>query len=304
MSCEAKPALDYVLGVSLCLAGALSYFPQYYSLIKSKQAKGISELSLFVLNIGSVCLVLNSLILNWYKFDCFSVCGFWLCSANLLPFFQILVGWIMVLPLYMIFLRFKIKEKKLAFINDPDQRHWLWYFGYATTYWIFIVIVLIVSLVEKYGGGGGTSSDNAAFFGIFARTLGIISAVASCLVWIPQIIKLIISRNQGSLSLVMFIVQTPGNLVIILFQAVLYQQNWSTWISYVILCAEQLVIAIMLIVFKCQRLSGSSNDAELTTPSGADEEFSLVIDEEEAIEIYTTLTDSGSSGNSSDTDYP
>jgi uncharacterized protein with PQ loop repeat len=288
MSCEAKPAIDYVLGVSLCLAGALSYFPQYYSLIKSKQAKGISELSLFVLNIGSVCLVLNSLILNWYKFECFNVCGFWLCSANLLPFFQILVGWVMVLPLYMIFLRFKIKAKRLAFINDPDQRHWLWYFGYATTYWVFIVIVLIVSLVEKYGTSN--DSDSTVFFGIFARTLGVMSAVASCLVWIPQIIKLIMSRNQGSLSLVMFIIQTPGNLVIVMFQAVLYQQNWSTWISYVVLCAEQLIIVIMLIVFKCQQ-----RRAEAAEDGGMGEEFSFMIDGEEAIEIYTALTDSSSS---------
>ena len=76
--------------------------------------------------------------------------------------------------------------------------------------------------------------------------------MCSCIVWIPQIVKLIRTRNQGSLSLAMFLVQAPGNLIIIIFQAVLSHQDWSTWISYLVMFIEQGTIVVILIVLKCK----------------------------------------------------
>lgn len=247
--CVSKAAVDQILGALLCVAGACTYVPQYISLIKSKQSKGISELSLFVLNIGTVALLLNVIILNWSRFACYYSCDFWVCTAYLLPLIQIGVGWLMVLPLYIIFLRFKIGSKRLAFREDPEQKHWLWYFGYAVTYFLFTLIVMMISVIEEWTR---TPVESAKFFAIFGRILGVTSAITSCIVWIPQIVKLIQTKNQGSLSLVMFILQTPGSIVIIIFQAVLFEQNWSTWISYVVLFVQQLTIVIILIVYKCR----------------------------------------------------
>ena len=207
----------------------------YYSLIKSKQNKGISETSLLLLNIGSACLAANSFILNWWRFTCYEYCGFWLCTANLLSMIQITVGWIMVCPLYLIFVRYKIKNSDRKIIYD---------IGYVSIYILFVLIMIIVGLVEKL-----EAYDSRTFFVISAKILGVVSAICSCIVWIPQIVKLIRSKEQGNLSLLMFIMQTPGNAIIIAFQ-ILYDQNWSTWVVYAVTLVEQSIIVIILLVYK------------------------------------------------------
>ena len=236
-TCQGQPAFSYVLGIILCVGGMLSYFPQYYTLVKTKQHRGISELSLLLLNIGSACLAANSFILNWWKFDCYNHCGFWLCSANLLSMLQITVGWIMVCPLYLIFIRYKIKNSERRLIYD---------IGYVSIYILFVLIMVIVGLAEKLSAG-----DSRTFFIISAKVLGIVSAICSCIVWLPQIIKLIRTGKQGNLSLLMFIMQTPGNAIIIIFQ-ILYHQNWTTWFSYVITLVEQGTIVSILLILKCR----------------------------------------------------
>ncbi len=236
-TCQGEPLFSYILGIVLCIGGMVSYFPQYYSLVKTKQHKGISEVSLLLLNIGSACLAANSFILNWWKFGCYQHCNFWLCSANLLSMFQIMVGWIMVFPLYLIFTRYKMKNSERRMIYD---------IGYISIYVLFVLIMVIVGLAEKLSPG-----DSREFFNISAKVLGIISAICSCIVWLPQIIKLIRTKKQGNLSLLMFIMQTPGNAVIIIFQ-ILYRQNWTTWFAYVITLAEQGIIVVILLVFKCR----------------------------------------------------
>lgn len=234
-NCTAEPLYTYILTLCLCLAGLLSYIPQYYSMIKSGQATGISETSLLLLNIGSACLAANSFILNYWKFECYNRCSALLCTGNLLPMFQIFIGWITVLPLYIIFLRFKIRDSKNRLVYD---------IMYGIIYAIFIFIMVIVGITEE-----NLSSDSRLFFRISAEVLGIISAICSACVWIPQIYQLLKTKEQGSLSLLMFILQTPGNIMIIIAQ-ILYRQSWTTWITYLVIFIEQSIIVVILIVLK------------------------------------------------------
>lgn len=231
--CEHTSIPITILGYLLCIGGVVSYIPQYINLITTKQHKGISELSLLLLNAGCASLAANALILNWYKFECYTHCSFWLCTNDLLSMYQIILGWLVVFPLYLLFVRYKIKNSERKIINDII---------YIGIYIIFILVMVIVGLVEKI------SQDNTKFFIITAKILGVLSAIFSSIVWIPQIIKLLKTKQQGNLSLLMFIMQTPGNAVIILFQ-LLYNQDWTTWISYLITLIEQTTIVIILIVF-------------------------------------------------------
>jgi uncharacterized protein with PQ loop repeat len=48
--------------ISICFAGCVSYIPQYYSLIKSEQIKGISEISLLIMNVAGATLTANAFI--------------------------------------------------------------------------------------------------------------------------------------------------------------------------------------------------------------------------------------------------
>ena len=92
-------------------------------------------------------------------------------------------------------------------------------------------------------------STNA--FDIVAKVFGIFAAILSPMVWLPQIVKLIKTKDAGSLSLVMFLLQTPGNGVIITLQ-ILYAQNWSTWITYIFILVEQLIIVFLILYYRYQ----------------------------------------------------
>lgn len=155
-------------------------------------------MSLLILNIGSATLSANSFLLNYWKFTCYDNCTFLLCTANLLPMLQIFVGWVAVLPLYLIFVRFKIQTSKKRVLSD---------IRFLLTYLIFVFVMLVFGLVEKIFFG-----NNTIFFHIAAITLGLISAVCSCFVWLPQIIKLIRTNEGGFLSLLMFCLQSPVTL--------------------------------------------------------------------------------------------
>lgn len=235
--CTIDSVLGYIVGPLLCIGSIVSYVPQCYIIVKTKTIKGINEFSIILLGVGNFCLTLNSLILNWGKWNCFRKCGFWLCMAHLLPFYQILVGWIMVFVFYIVFMKYKIKNTENKLIGA---------LFYSLLYLGFIAIVVTIAVGEKIANRG---PPQIAFFQVFAQILGYASAVCSAIVWIPQIYTLILTKKSGNLSPIMFALQTPGNMVIIIFQAVLYRQPVSTWITYVITCIEQLIILGLIIAY-------------------------------------------------------
>ena len=216
--------IGLILGPIICLGSVLSYVPQFYNIIKYESVEGISEMCLVLMNIGLMCLTMNSLIFSWKYFSPFQ-------PINLLPFIQIALSWVMVLIYYIIFITFKFRKKK--------EERLLYGLHYVVTYLLFSIFVIALSLGEKIQG-------HDSFFTIFATILGYTSAVLNCLVFLPQIYKIYKNKSRGNISVIMYILQTPGNLVIIIFQAVVYQSALSTWITYVVVLVEQLIILIMM----------------------------------------------------------
>lgn len=242
--------VGYVLGPLLCIGSVCTYIPQYYLIIKSKSVEGINEFSWIILNIGNFCLSLNSIILNWSKWSCFGKCNFWLCMAHLLPFYQILIGWVMVFIFYMLFMKYKIKntENKL--------------FGvifYCSLYIGFIAIAIAIAVGEKVGNSG---PQQIAFFNGFAQFLGYTSAACNVAALLPQIYTLLKTKKFGNLSPIMYALQIPGNIITIVFQAVLFAQPVSTWITYVISCLEQTVVLVLIIIFYCKHRRENRNEFE------------------------------------------
>ncbi len=234
-SCETEPIFGYILGISVCIGIVVSYIPQYYSLIKSKQTKGISEYSLLLLNLSSLFLTANSFILNFQTFRCYFHCSWWLCTLNLLSFIQIAIAWLSVVPLYVVFLQYLIQESK----EKP-----LIVLKYGIMYLIISLILILGVLITDT-----ILIDKISFEKTIAQTLGIISAILSGGIWIPQIIELLKIQEQGSLSLVMFFIQTPGTVVQIFLQ-IIDHQDWTTWIAYAVTFVEQVIIIVILIIFK------------------------------------------------------
>lgn len=229
--------IGLILGPLICLGSILSYVPQFYNIIKYESVEGISELCLVLMNIGLTCLTMNSLIFSWKYFSPFQ-------PINLLPFLQIALSWLMVLIYYIIFITFKFKTSTLNTIKAERKKEKRLLYGlhYAATYLIFTIFVIALALGEKLQG-------HSSFFALFANILGYTSAVLNCLVFLPQIHKIYKNKSKGNVSVIMYLLQTPGNLIIIIFQAVVYHAPLSTWITYVVVLVEQLIILLMMIYY-------------------------------------------------------
>ena len=219
---------NIICGVFISIGSVCSYIPQFYKIVKHKSVENISEPSLLIMNIGMMCLTMNSMIFNWKYFFCSNI----ECFSNLLPFGTIAISWLMVLIYYIIFITYKFKNLEKRLISG---------LSYIFTYIIFSLLVIALALGEKM-------KHNTNFFIIYANILGISSAVANGCVYIPQIYILLKNKSNGNISMLMYIFQTPGNILNIIFQ-IIYHAPISTWITYLICLIQQGIILILMIYF-------------------------------------------------------
>ena len=227
--------LQIVFGLCLTVGGVLTYIPQFYTIIKNKSVSGISELSLILMNIGMFALSTNLIIISWNSFFCspFNT----KCFSDLIPFINVVASWLMTLIYYIIFITYKMKNREKRIISGLN---------YMITYILFIILIIVLSLTEKV-------AHNDKFFEIYEKVLGILSAILNGLVYIPQIYSLMKNKHSGNISILMYALQTPGNLLLICFQCFLYQMPVSSWLTYLIILCEQSVILMLLIIFYCKK---------------------------------------------------
>jgi uncharacterized protein with PQ loop repeat len=218
--------IGIILGIGISIGSIATYIPQFYIIMKNRSIEGISEASLIVMNIGMMCLSMNSLIYSWKYFFCN-------CLYDLLPFITIVISWIVVLFYYIIFLIYKLKDYSKLF--SPTL-------SYAISYLFFVSLIIVLALTEKI-------KDHTNFLILYADILGIASSVANGLAYIPQIYILLKTRSNGNLSLLMYIFQTLGGVVILFFQIIIFRSPITTWITYVVVLAEQAVILILMCIF-------------------------------------------------------
>ncbi len=288
-NCVTYNTATYIVGTLICIGAIVGYIPQLVSLVKAKSGKGISEFSVFLLCLSLATLSLNIFILNWFKWSCFVDCSnSGICFLNLLNVFQVVISWLMATIVYVLFIRFRCSFSNSnetenidnhIFINErgderddergderDDERddyervnlknlemtqiipQWLLDWSLFGTYIGFVLIVIIISILERTVYEHQASNT---FFIAFAYILGVVSSGASFIVWIPQIWHLIKYKKREGLSLTMFLIQAPGSVIVVIFQAVIYQQAIITWMPYAINALEQFVVALLLIWLKC-----------------------------------------------------
>jgi uncharacterized protein with PQ loop repeat len=137
-----------------------------------------------------------------------------------------------------------------TFFDDDDEVIRIFDWLLAATYVIFIILLLIFIGVEKKTG-------SQTFFDRFAMAMGVINAILTGCVWIPQIISLIRTKSTEGVSIIMFILQAPGSAVIVIFQAFIYKQAVSTWIGYAVSSAEQFIILGIVLWIKIKHRNSS-----------------------------------------------
>jgi len=233
-----KPGADYALGIFLCLAVFLSYLFQHVAIIRARSAAGISWLMTLFANISTGSNTLNAVFEQWDSIRCCSAgFSFLECNAYLLSIYQISVGFVNCFILYILLLIFYPSGGE----NDRANfvRAFLGFLGFL------IFIVLIGSVV----GAVFVVVDRDWLY-TYAFYLGILSSVSNAVQWIPQIYKTFRAKDPGNLSLLLLLLQAPGSVLVVVFQGVLYRENVSTWLSFVVSGVMQFTLLVMCIIFK------------------------------------------------------
>jgi len=83
----------------------------------------------------------------------------------------------------------------------------------------------------------------------YARVLGISASILVIIHWSPQIWTTFNLKSPGTLSILMLVLQMPGSLVVVFFQAVLNKADWTTWTPYLLTAVQQLILLILCLVY-------------------------------------------------------
>jgi len=253
-----KPWYAYTIGIALIFGVLISYIPQHVAIIRSKTSQGISWITIFLANVATCCNVVNAILEQWDNIACCGELGVLKCNATLLSVYQIGTGWINSSILFILVLAFFPKDPPGEMANKKNKIR-------GVIGW-FVYIILFVLIVPSAGGTllaliGPDSKELHSY----AFSLGIIATVSNVIQYTPQIIKTLLEKDIGSLSILMLLLQAPGSFLVVVFQGIMYKESVSTWLPFFITGVQQVILLIICIVFevrKRKRLAKERIDSE------------------------------------------
>jgi len=297
--CEYKEKhwFAYALGIFLICGVFVSWGSQHMAIIRRKSSKGISWMTMLLANISTSCNTINVILEDFdTTIRCCGIFGSVHCNEQLLSTYQIASGWVnsifvFFLILYYFPVEFTIEEQivnvtAVTPLNSSDTSVSTYDETFekskiimkptnqvskrrATISFIMYILICLflfpaigVLLYAKYGGASNSVTLSFAF------ALGIIATVANVLQYTPQIIKTLIEKEVGSLSIVMLLLQAPGSFMVVVFQLFFYHENVSTWLPFFITGIQQIILLVICIVFEIRnrRRKPSEEKEPLLTP--------------------------------------
>jgi uncharacterized protein with PQ loop repeat len=82
-----------------------------------------------------------------------------------------------------------------------------------------------------------------------AGVCGLVSTITGTIQFVPQIATTLMTRNFGSLSITMLLMQCPGSFVFVYSLMTQPGTNWTSWISFLVCGIFQFLLICMYVVF-------------------------------------------------------
>ena len=258
-----KEGIWIAIGGCIFLGTLISMIPQTVVLVKNKSNYGLNPFMVFMNNLCSILLTVNTVTLHFADFVGLNQYSFFRALPTLFTFFNNFLLWFGYLPvvlLTIIFFDVVIREKRKGKEIKVER-----YEVYGLDILLSALTVIFFMIYVIVGYKNGFSSSNTLNYG---KTLGIICSVFNILLWLPQIITTCKLRDNGSLSLVYLGIQAPGGLINTCFLVFGQHENWTTWLPIFASCCQQLLLLIICIVFKLRKRSlvKKINDEALLSP--------------------------------------
>ena len=258
-----KEGIWIAIGACIFLGTLISMIPQTIVLVKNKSNYGLNPFMVFMNNLCSILLTVNTVTLHFADFVGLNQYSFFHALPTLFTFFNNFLLWFGYVPVVILTIIFfdivpreKRKEKQIK-IEKFEV--------YGLDILLISVSVISFMIYVIIGSEDGYSSNNTLNYG---KILGIICSVFNILLWLPQIITTCKLKDNGSLSLVYLGIQAPGGLINTCFLVFGQHENWTTWLPIFASCCQQLLLLTICIVFKLRnrKLNMKINDESLLSP--------------------------------------
>jgi uncharacterized protein with PQ loop repeat len=288
-------AANLTFGILIILGTIISFLPQYYKIIKNRSVTGISHWTQGLNNMSAFCAFFGSFMLDYYLFKC---CKHGHCGNILLPMIQLLFSWVCPLINYVIYIRyFKSNNTKYSYKV----------YGFFSFYIvIFLVCATLTSvvLVARW-----SSWEKHAI--LFGRLLNITSVCITAFVWLPQIIDIYRNKKVGSLSLISLAIQSPGSLIVFIYQFVANKSSWYIGLPYLVTALLQAGTLVMGYIYEKkyklyhQLPSGNLYDSDTDSTTSNDNDPNIPINPiiNDTFSIHNYYTDDISVNTDTITNY-
>lgn len=239
---EAARPINVAIGFILVTGTAVSIIPAHVKIWSKSSCEGVSQATIFLTNAAYTCLAWNMMMLKFPQIESCRL-NWWLCQANLLAFYQVLVQWLLFFPLYAWCTHF----------GEEGQKRW---FRKA---WLAQVGMLLC------GTGGlllwSLLSDCSWTIRLVASGLGYISAFLNGVRQIPQIRTSLSVKGSGSISYTFYGLMGLGGILNLYFQIESSRERLTTVLSTAVGCAMILVVLVLCAYYDCRAACSRSEDS-------------------------------------------
>lgn len=212
--------MDVLVGAFLILGAAAANGSQIYVMIRNRSCHGVSSLSFWLSWFSSLLLTYNILLIQWDK---------WIVTEN----DQSLIEWT----------RHSVAIGQVATgcIWSATVLGVIVIFQKRIINKVAICVGLLLSVPLTCAAGVIVWKDmNAARE--FGHWCGYISLPITAVVWLPQIVVTVITRDISSLSSLLICTHVFGSMLVLFYQVVLEEEHWTTWASEAVAFAEHVLL--------------------------------------------------------------
>jgi len=191
------------------------------------------------------------------------------CTANLLPVLQLAAPWLCTYIIFVLLGKY-CKNISVSATNDtsgqipialpptqPSRMDVIVEILFMNNDYVIPLLILTsfftvssaalgVGLVFRYGYTANAVTT-------FANVYGVVALVLLVIQYIPQIYVTHKMKEAGSLSVITLLLQAPGSILVVYFQAIMNHKPWTTWAPYFATAVQQFVLIAQCTLYWVQK---------------------------------------------------
>ena len=225
------------VGFVLTVGTLVSYLVQIVPIFRARSSEGINMLTLN-LQLATSGLTLSIVAEHTFvMFKCIleDALPGW---AGSLPLLQNITSFTCVLSLIIVVYTFGAR----SIVDNYGRRFFIAQSAVATANAGTWLVVAPAMAVAGMSGAGNLETLKTSF--------GVLAAIITCFVWVPQLLMTMNSREKTMLSTYMLVIQSGGGVMMVIYLALLADPHfaWYVWLPYLI--ASGLQVGILMCMTK------------------------------------------------------